>query len=158
MAVEGSDRQSWDDASAHGVETQEHFEGRDGRDTVAVFVDMVPTPAPIPTFDQHVSHHAYRGVLRVSQVPLAPVPPDAAAGTADDIANRVRRAAAACGTNRVDLFLRVPFPMAVLLGRRINTLEVSLYEWEDGGAVPSYLKMATVAAGRGGGPVVNIHV
>jgi hypothetical protein len=158
MAVEGSNRQSWDDAAAHGVETQEDFECRDGGDTVAVFVDMVPTPAPVPTFDQHVSHHAYRGVLRVGQIRPAPLHPDAAAGTADDIANRIRRAAAASGTNRVDLFLRVPFPMAVLLGRRLNTLEVTLYEWEDGGPVPGYLKMATVAAGRGGGPVVNIHV
>jgi hypothetical protein len=48
--------------------------------------------------------------------------------------------------------------MAVLLGRRLNTLEVTLYEWEDGGLIAGYLKMATLASGRGGGPVVSIHV
>jgi hypothetical protein len=157
MTVEGSDHQPWDDAAADGVELQERLETRDGGDASAVFVDLVPAPAPVTTFDEHVSHHAYRGILRVSQALPAPLPPAAGAGTADAISDRIRRTAAACGTNQVDLFLRVPFPMAVLLGRRLNTLEVTLHEWEDGVAPPRYVKMATVAAGRGGGPVVHIH-
>jgi SMODS-associated and fused to various effectors sensor domain/TIR domain len=158
MGVEGSDHQLWDDALAAGVELQERLETRDAGDVpAAVLVDLVPVPAPVATFDEHVSHHAYRGILRVSQARPAPLPVAAGAGTADAISDRIRRAAATCGTNRVDLFLRVPFPMAVLLGRRLNTLEITLYEWEDGIAPPRYVPMATVAAGRGGGPIVNIH-
>lgn len=158
MTVEGSDHKPWDDAAVDGVELQERLETRAGGDALAVFVDLVPAPAPVTTFDEHVSHHAYRGILRISQARPAPLPSAAGAGTADAISDRIRRAATACGTNRVDLFLRVPFPMAVLLGRRLNTLEVTLHEWEDGIAPPRYVKMATVAAGRGGGPIVHIHV
>ena len=159
MAVEASDRQPWDDAAAGGVELQERFEMLDGQDLpAAVFVDLVPAPAPMATFDEHVSEHSYCGILRVSQARPGLLPQTAGAGTADAIGDRIRHAAAACGTNRIDLFLRVPFPMAVLLGRRLNTLEVTLYEWEDGIAPPRYVRMATVAAGRGGGPIVRIPV
>src|SRR5262249_48935427 len=133
MAVEASDRQRWDDTTAGEVELQERFEMLDGQDLpAAVFVDLVPAPAPMATFDDHVSEHSYPGILRISQALLGLLPPAAGAGTADAIGARIRRAAAACGTNRIDLFLRVPFPMAVLLGRRLNTIEVALYEWEDG--------------------------
>lgn len=159
MAVEGSDHQPWVDTTTDGVELHERLETRDnGNASAAVLVDLVPAPAPVATFDEHVNHQAYRGILRVSQARPAPLPPAAGAGTADAIGDRIRRAAAACGTNRVDLFLRVPFPMAVLLGRRLNTLEVTLYEWEDGVSPPRYVPMATVAPGRGGGPIVHIHV
>jgi hypothetical protein len=157
MAVEGSDQQLWDDVGAECVELQELLE-TDGGEGLAVGVDLVPTPAPVATFDQHVGSHAYRGILRLRQVRPAPLPSVAGSGTADAISDRIRRAAAACGTNRLDLFLRVPFPMAVLLGRRLNTLEVTLYEWEDGIAPPRYVPMATVAAGRGGGPITQVHV
>jgi hypothetical protein len=160
MAVEGSDRQLWDDVAADGVELQERLETRDGRDGVsAVFVDLVPTPEPVGTFDEHVRHRAYSGILRVSRVRPAALPPEAAAGTADAISDRIRHAAAACGTTHVDLFLRAPFPMAVLLGRRLNTLEITLHEWEDGVAPPPrYVPMVRVAAGRGGGPIIHVHV
>ncbi len=158
MRVEGSDHQPWDDVAADGVELQERLEARDGGDALAVFVDLVPAPAPVSTFDEHVSHHAYRGILRVSRARPAPLLPAAGAGTADAISDRIRRAAATSGTNRIELFLRVPFPIAVLLGRRLNTLEVTLHEWEDGIAPPRYVKTATVAAGRGGGPIVQVHV
>jgi SMODS-associated and fused to various effectors sensor domain/TIR domain len=155
MTVEGSDRQPWDGGAATGVEIQERFETRDSGSVPAVCVDLVPTPAPVATFDEHVKHHAYRGVLWINPARREPLPPAAGAGTADAISDCIRRAAAACGTNRVDLFLRVPFPMAVFLGRRLNTLEVTLYEWEDGIVPPRYVATATVAAGRGGGPIVR---
>jgi hypothetical protein len=45
--------------------------------------------------------------------------------------------------------------VAVLLGRALNTLEVTLYEWEDSSDPPSYIQTATVASGRGGGPVIS---
>lgn len=159
VSVEGSDRRPWDDVAVDSVELQERLDMRDRTGgPAAVFVDLVPTPGPVATFDEHVSHQAYRGILRVSQARPAPLPPAAGAGTADAISDRIRSAAAACGTNRVDLFLRVPFPVAVLLGRRLNTLEITLHEWEDGIAPPRYVPMATVAAGRGGGPIAHIHV
>jgi len=57
-------------------------------------------------------------------------------------------------THRVHLFLRTPFPIALLLGRPLNTLEVTLYEWDDTGVAPRYVEVATVASGRGGGGIL----
>ncbi len=53
------------------------------------------------------------------------------------------------------LFLRAPFPVAVLLGRACNTLRVVLYEWERETDTPGYVEMATVSPGRSGGPVIS---
>jgi len=53
------------------------------------------------------------------------------------------------------LFLRVPFPVAVLLGRSLNTLEVTLFEWDDAASVTRYIPVATAASGRGAaGPLI----
>jgi hypothetical protein len=41
-----------------------------------------------------------------------------------------------------------------MLGRSLNTLEITLYEWDDAGAISRYVETATVASGRGGGPIV----
>ena len=156
MSIEGSDGQSWDDAATSHVELHERFETGLG-DSLSVFVDLVPTPAPVATFDEHIARHPSRGILRIGHARPAPLSAASGSGTADKINARIRHAAAACGTNRLDLFLRAPFPMAVLLGRRLNTLEVTPYEWEDGITPPHYVPMATVAAGRGGGPIIRTH-
>jgi hypothetical protein len=72
-----------------------------------------------------------------------------------ELAQRIRTGAAKAGTHRVHLFLRTPFPIAVLLGRSLNTLEITLYEWDDATDPPSYIQTAIVASGRSGGPVVS---
>jgi SMODS-associated and fused to various effectors sensor domain len=72
-----------------------------------------------------------------------------------DLAQRIRACAAQAATHRVHLFLRVPFPIAALLGRTLNTLETTLYEWDDTSTIPRYVETVTVASGRGGGPVVQ---
>ena len=70
------------------------------------------------------------------------------------LSQKIRARAALASTHRVHLFLRTPFPVALLLGRALNTLEVTLYEWDDSGTVPRYAETVTVASGRGGGPIV----
>ena len=70
------------------------------------------------------------------------------------MAQRIRTCAAQAATHRVHLFLRVPFPIAVLLGRSLNTIEATLYEWDDTSDIPQYIQTITVATGRGGGPIL----
>lgn len=68
-----------------------------------------------------------------------------------ETATRLRELAAEAGTSRLRLCLRTPFQFAILLGQLLNTLEVTLYEWDDGSGEDVYREAITVASGRGSG-------
>jgi hypothetical protein len=101
---------------------------------VAVLVDLVPTPQPVDGFKDHLKAHPleYSAAIRISAAEPRPLKPNEGAATAVEAARRIREATHSFDTHQVHLFLRTSFPMAVLLGRQLNTLETTLYEWEDG--------------------------
>jgi hypothetical protein len=123
---------------------------------VAVYVDLVPDEPPGDTFGAHLAAHPgrYAAGTRLLMARRMSIPAGNASALVTDLARRIRACAAAGGTHRVHLFARVPFPIAVLLGRALNTLEITLYEWDNTGTVPRYAEAVTVTSGRGGGPVV----
>jgi SMODS-associated and fused to various effectors sensor domain/TIR domain len=124
---------------------------------VAVYVDLVPAPAPGDAFADHIVAHRgrYARTTRLEPTRRRSIPAEAASNLVTDLAQRIRACAAQAATHRVHLFLRVPFPIAVLLGRTLNTLETTLYEWDDTSTIPRYVETVTVASGRGGGPVMQ---
>ena len=124
---------------------------------VAVYVDLVPAQPPGDTFAEHVTSNPirYSRTMRLEQVRREPVRPEASKVLVADLAQRIRNFASQASTHRVHLFLRVPFPVAVLLGRTLNTLEITLYEWDDTTTIPRYVEVVTVASGRGGGPILQ---
>jgi SMODS-associated and fused to various effectors sensor domain len=124
---------------------------------VAVYVDLVPDPAPGDAFGDHIAAHLgrYARTTRLEPARRRLIPTEAASTLVTDLAQRIRSCASQAATHRIHLFLRVPFPIAVLLGRTLNTLETTLYEWDNTGTVPRYVETVTVASGRGGGPVVH---
>ncbi len=124
---------------------------------VAIFIDLVPTDPPGDAFGAHLTRHPdrYAAILRLLPAQRSRLVPAAGAAIVTELTQRIRACAAEAGTHRVHLFLRTPFPVAVLLGRALNTLEITLYEWEDSSDPPSYIQTATVASGRGGGPVIS---
>ena len=65
---------------------------------------------------------------------------------------RIRRLGARQGVTHVDLFLRTPWPVAVLLGRELNTLTVRLYEWDG----ERYCPVIVVASGSGASAIVEV--
>lgn len=123
---------------------------------IAVYVDLVPTQPPVDTFAAHLADHPgeFGAAFRLSPRHRRQIPATAGSAVVADLASRIRAHAAQTATRRVHLFLRVPFPIAVLLGRAFNTLEVTVYEWDDAPSVARYVPVATVASGRGGGPLV----
>lgn len=70
------------------------------------------------------------------------------------MAGLIREAAVANQTTSVALCLRAPFPLALMLGRRLNTLDVTLFEWE-GGHPPHYVPVITISSGLGS-PVLTV--
>jgi SMODS-associated and fused to various effectors sensor domain len=96
----------------------------------------------------------YARAVRLHPDPRELIDPEDAAALIAELSQQIRASAGQAATHRVHLFPRIPFPIAVLLGRTLNTLEVTLYEWDDTGATPRYAETVTVASGRGGGPIV----
>ena len=122
---------------------------------VAVYVDLVPSPPPVDAFAAHLAAHPgrYARAVWLHPDPRELIRPEDAAALIAELSQQIRASVGQAAAHRVHLFLRIPFPIAVLLGRTLNTLEVTLYEWDDTGATPRYAETVTVASGRGGGPI-----
>lgn len=123
----------------------------------AIYIDLVPGQPPGDAFARHITDHGdrYGLVTRLRPTRDQLIPPKASTSLVADLSRRIRDCAARAGSHRVDLFLRVPFPVAVLLGRTLNTLQATLYELDNTTAEPRYVQTVTVAPGRGGGPIIT---
>jgi SMODS-associated and fused to various effectors sensor domain/TIR domain len=153
VSVTGSDGSVWDDpgdglAADVACESEQLAPGGH----LAVMVDCVPGAA----------HNAFEGLvnqlqgqvgatLRIRAAHTDMVAPGQGAATANVIARRIRDEAAQRGTTGVHLAMRAPFPLALMLGRRLNTLEVALYEWEGDEGTGFYEPTIRVASGQGKG-------
>jgi hypothetical protein len=78
-----------------------------------------------------------------------------------EVASRLRKISQDNGNGDVHLLLRCPFPVALLLGRLLNTLRLTAYEWDraaDGDADqrPRYVPTLAIAATDSGGPVTSV--
>lgn len=138
-------------------EESEEGQATSGGAPVAIYLDLVPAQTPGDAFATHITEHheRYSRTARLYPARREPVPAGLSSSLVTQIAQRIRNCAAKAATHRVHLFLRVPFPIAVLLGRSLNTLETTLYEWDDTSPIPQYIQTITVASGRGGGPILS---
>lgn len=123
---------------------------------LAVFIDLVSTPAP-RTFEHYLDGHRAEFAKGLVIDVNRRLGPDDGPRTIAEVAAIVRREAAAHGST-VHLFLRAPWAAAALLGASLNTITATLYEWENTVSPPDYIKTITVAAGLGGGPITSIHM
>ncbi|WP_424187679.1 SAVED domain-containing protein [Actinokineospora sp. G85] len=137
------------DPAVRLIEEEIVLEG-DEDDPVAVYLDLVDTP-PNKGFRKHVEGGRFSRAVEIAVADRVPIP--AGAGLALVRILRQRIAELAAG-RPVHLFQRVPFPMAVLLGRACNTLRLHVYEWERDAEAPGYVEAAVISPGRSGGPVV----
>ena len=144
---------NWSTGAASSAQLVEEEIVLDGGDdgSIAVYLDLVPA-APNPGFRQHVKSHDFARAVEITLADRKPIPAEAGPALVIELRRRLGEIVAG---KPVHLFLRVPFPVAVLLGRACNTLRVVLYEWEREAETPEYVEVATVSAGRIGGPVVT---
>ena len=103
-------------------------QGDDGPEVVC-FVDLIPQPslAAYAAFLDERPHLAAWRHLR----PCSPgaLDPAEAGPLVAAIAAHVRELSFGVKGARVHLLLRTPWPVAFLLGRQLNTLDITLYEW-----------------------------
>jgi SMODS-associated and fused to various effectors sensor domain len=76
---------------------------------------------------------------------------------ATSVAAAIRDAARMTSASEVLLFPHISWPLAVLLGAALNTLTVRIFEWDNSVGPPVYVEVATLRAGIGGSPMVEVH-
>ena len=128
-----------------------------------VYVDLLPTRSD-PAFDRLVEARLGRlaSVFHIRPVVEGNLLPEDAGAIVAEASHAIRQAASRSETSEVHLLLRCPWTVALLLGRTLNTIRVSLYEWEDGPddgeshVAPRYLPSLVVRSGAGGSPIESV--
>ncbi len=128
-----------------------------------VYVDLLPTRSD-PAFDRLVEAHPGRlaCVFHIRPVAEGNLLPEDAGAIVAEASHAIRQAASRSESSEVYLLLRCPWTVALLLGRTLNTIRVSLYEWEDGPddgdspVAPRYLPSLVVRSGAGGSPIERV--
>lgn len=125
---------------------------------VLIYVDLLPQRSDA-AFDDLVAGSDFAGVMHLRPVAEGLLEPGRAPDLVGDVIAAVRELAGVHATTEVHLLLRCPYPMALLIGRSLNTLRVHLYEWEDvdaGDSGPRYVPSIVLRSGAGGSPIDQV--
>ena len=147
-------------ASARLLEAMDRSPREAPKGDALVYVDLLPTRSD-PAFDRLVQASPGRlaSVFHIRPVAEGNLLPEDAGAIVAEASHAIRQAASRSETSEVHLLLRCPWTVALLLGRTLNTIRVSLYEWEDGPddcdsrVAPRYLPSLVVRSGAGGSPI-----
>ena len=128
-----------------------------------VYVDLLPTRSD-PAFDRLVEARfgPLASAFHIRPMAEGNLLPDDAGAIVAEASHAIRQAGSHSETSEVHLLLRCPWTVALLLGRTLNTIRVSLYEWEDGPddgdsrAAPRYLPSLVVRSGAGGSAIERV--
>lgn len=138
----------------------------DSRPRVAVYMDLLPdrSDAAYERFlDEHQSaltewaHYRHQTAI--------PLNPEEAGSLAAEAAHLIRTLSNKNGNADVDLLLRCPFPIAILVGRLTNTLRITAHEWDpsdpepgDDDYRPQYRPVVTFNTTKPDGIIEQIHI
>ena len=133
-----------------------HYE----RGPVLIYIDLLPQRSDA-AYDAILSSHegSFAGAIHIRHRREKLLNAGDAAVIVGELAGAIRSAANNHQTTEAHLLLRCPYPIALLLGRTLNTLTVHLYEWEtspERGSVapnPIYIPSVVLQSGVGGSPI-----
>lgn len=131
---------------------------RDSAKRVAVLVALTADP-DLTAFERLVRESAEGFVsVEILSVPTSSrIDPREADRLGQAVAQHIKHLSAGHGRAEVHLAFHGPFPMAVLVGRYLNTLRTIAYEW-DGDTIngPRYRPAITLEPGVAGGPITEV--
>lgn len=129
------------------------------RGPVLVYVDLLPQRSD-GAFVDLVAATDFAAVVHLRPAVEGLLDPVRAGELVGEVTAAIREVAGLHGTTDVHLLLRCPYPLAMLIGRSLNTLTVHLYEWEDSdvGDVtgPRYVPSLVLRSGTGGSPIHEV--
>ena len=128
---------------------------------VLVYIDLLPQRSDVAFTQFPDRDQTFAGVAHLRHTGEGLLNPDQAAAIVGELTAEIRSLANTHHTTDVHLLLRCPYPVALLLGRALNTLTIHLYEWEDGpgggaGPSPLYVPSVVLRSGAGGSPVHEV--
>ncbi|RUQ07504.1 SAVED domain-containing protein [Microbacterium sp. HSID17254] len=128
---------------------------------VLAYVDLLPTRSDA-AFTRFLAEQtgAYLSAIVIRRATPGLIPPADADTIASEIAARIRVLSGDHDNAPVDLILRCPFAIAVLLGRLSNTLRMRVFEWDDsrlpGDASARYVAALDIQASNPSGPITDV--
>jgi hypothetical protein len=133
------------------------------RPAVLVYADLLPTPSDA-AFDRLLEEHAstFASWQKITSADAGLLQPADGGRLSGELAARIREASTLNGNAEVHLLLRVSFPIAVLTGRLMNTLRVTVYEWDDTDPPdgddfrPRYVPVMKIRASAGTGAIAEV--
>ena len=127
---------------------------------VLIYADLLPERSDSAVKDfLDINENNFAGAAHLvgrDEKLLDPIDTPALVG---ELNSTIRDLAEKHNTREVHLLLRCPFPVAIQLGRVLNTLSVHLYEWENSsnlGTAPRYFHSMFVQPGVGGSPIRSV--
>ena len=128
-----------------------------------VYLDLLPAPSNSAVEALTLrDRDRFAAAYHVRPRRLGNLNPDDAASLTGEASQIIRALAERHRTRQIDLLLRCPWAIALLVGRALNTLRVQLYEWEDGpdeqgnAGEPRYLPSLSVRSGAGGSAIEQV--
>lgn len=132
-----------------------------GNGPVLAYVDLLPQRSD-GAFEALASQgRTFAGIAHVRSSGPDLLRSHEAAAIVGEVVEAIRQLANTHRTTEIHLLLRCPYPIALLLGRTLNTLTVHLYEWDDqpsadGTAHPRYVPSIVLRSGSGGSPISRV--
>lgn len=127
---------------------------------VAIFVTLTADP-DLTAFERLVveSAEGFASVEIISVTTSNRIDPLEAGRLSQAVAQHIKRLSAEHGRAEVHLAFHGPFPMAVLVGRYLNTLRTIAYEW-DGDTINGarYRPAIAIEPGVAGGPITEVFL
>lgn len=132
----------------------------EGRDRVAIFVSLTPNPDQT-AFESllHDSTEQFTTAAVISVAGSDRIDPREAGRLSAAIARQIKQLAATSGRAEVHLAFHGPYPIAVLIGRYLNTLRTVVYEWENSDTGDSrYSPALILEPGVASGPITEVLI
>lgn len=125
---------------------------------VLAYVDLLPDLSNAAYSRLLAERSDFDAWLHVRPIADGPLGPTTAGSLITEVASRLRKLSQEHDNAHLHLALRAPFPVAVLLGRLLNTMRITAYEWDhapdgDTDARPRYVPTLVVAATTAKGPI-----
>ncbi|WP_213816994.1 SAVED domain-containing protein [Glaciihabitans sp. dw_435] len=129
-------------------------------DRAAIFISL--TPAPDETAFERLLHDSTQPFTTAAVISIAGsdrIDSREAGRLSAAIARQIKQLAATNGRAEVHLAFHGPYPMAILIGRYLNTLRTVVYEWETSDTSDSrYSPALILEPGIAGGPITDVLV
>lgn len=125
---------------------------------VAVYLDLM-SPRSDTAFQKFVHENRFALAMwaHLRHITDNPLDPARAGELAAEAAYRIREFSSTNANAEIDLLIRGPFAMAILVGSLLNTVRVTAYEWDDTNG-PSYVPTLRLLSSTTGGAVRDVLI